>query len=172
MFIVLYIFIVSVDTTLVNYGESEPTTIHNELVEPFTEANLVETVHRADELGNIYTDNSSNYISSQQDPLSDINDQYDSYINDYTFDSKPTSCLIRQTEGKVLQDLSSNNVEINIDSDNLFLSQADSLLAGESQDETFELPTTMTAEEMLISERERERKSKKELEEEEREKMQ
>ncbi|KAI5642110.1 hTAFII28-like protein conserved region domain-containing protein [Phthorimaea operculella] len=71
-------------TTLTNYGESvQPAQIESEIIETYSDSSLnVETVHKADELGNIYTENSDNFLSSQPDTLTDVTDQYDSYIND------------------------------------------------------------------------------------------
>ncbi|KAL0821812.1 hypothetical protein ABMA28_005222 [Loxostege sticticalis] len=149
-------------TTLMNYGESVQTSnIESEVIETYSDSSQnVETVHRADELGNVYTDNSDTYISSQADPMTD---QYDSYINDYSFDHT-MSMVDGQPQADITQ-YTSDSIEDNKDkgvSEMNDFQQNDSSNNYESQ----------TAEELLMSEREREKKSKKELEEEEREKMQ
>ncbi|XP_028159982.1 transcription initiation factor TFIID subunit 11 [Ostrinia furnacalis] len=148
-------------TTLMNYGESVPTSnLESEIIETYSDSSLnVETVHRADELGNVYTDNNSDtYISSQGDPM---NDQYDSYINDYSFDN---SISMEQTAPS---DVTQDNIDITEETkDNVELSEMNDYQQNESTN--YE---SQTAEE-LLSEKEREKKSKKELEEEEREKMQ
>lgn len=145
-----------------NYGESVQTSnIESEVIETYSDSSQnVETVHRADELGNVYTDNSDTYISSQADPMTD---QYDSYINDYSFDHT-MSMVDGQPQADITQ-YTSDSIEDNKDkgvSEMNDFQQNDSSNNYESQ----------TAEELLMSEREREKKSKKELEEEEREKMQ
>ncbi|XP_063829539.1 transcription initiation factor TFIID subunit 11 [Ostrinia nubilalis] len=148
-------------TTLMNYGESVPTSnLESEIIETYSDSSLnVETVHRADELGNVYTDNNSDtYISSQGDPM---NDQYDSYINDYSFDN---SISMEQTAPS---DVTQDNIDITEETkDNVELSEMNDYQQNDSTN--YE---SQTAEE-LLSEKEREKKSKKELEEEEREKMQ
>ncbi|KAJ0174612.1 hypothetical protein K1T71_009720 [Dendrolimus kikuchii] len=151
-------------TTLVNYGESIPSTnLESEIIETYSDSSQnVETVHRADELGNIYTDNSDNFISSQPDTLTDVTDQYESYINDYTFDN--TNTIVQSTDDN-------ENIKSNVEDsemDNSIVPNINDFQQGES-DNQYESQMT---EEMLINEREREKKSKKELEEEEREKMQ
>lgn len=144
-------------TTLVNYGESDQNTnIETEVIDTYAEISQnVETVHKADELGNIYTDNSE-YLN-QTDVLTDVTDHYESYGNDYQFEN----------------------------SYNQFQSDGEKYDRGVGDAETSVVPATtdfhhtesshiyefQTAED-LINEREREKKSKKELEEEEREKMQ
>lgn len=74
-------------TTLVNYGESDQNTnIETEVIDTYAEISQnVETVHKADELGNIYTDNSE-YLN-QTDVLTDVTDHYESYGNDYQFEN-------------------------------------------------------------------------------------
>ncbi|CAH0589009.1 unnamed protein product [Chrysodeixis includens] len=147
-------------TTLVNYGESnQNTNLESEVIETYSDSSQnVETVHRADELGNIYTDNSDNFVSSQPDAL---NDQYEPYINDYSFES--SNIEQQQTDNaddkyKLDEENTDSTIVPNINE----FQQSESMDNYESQ----------ITEEMLINEREREKKSKKELEEEEREKMQ
>lgn len=149
-------------TTLVNYSENtQPSNIESEVIDTFSDSSQnVETIHQADELGNIYTDNSETFIT-QQDTLTDATDQYESYINEYTFEnnnSQNQSVSNDENMGNIQDDAVDNSVTQSIND----FQQSESTLQYESQ---------MT-EEMLINERERERKSKKELEEEEREKMQ
>lgn len=154
-------------TTLVNYGESVPTTnVESEIVETYSDSSQnVETVHRADELGNIYTDNPDNFISAQPDTLTDVTDQYEPYINDYTYD---TSHLIEQPQTENVEDRFNLNTA----------EQKNSIVIPDINEFQQSEPTpnnsyeSQMTEEMLMSEREREKKSKKELEEEEREKMQ
>ncbi|XP_053610498.1 transcription initiation factor TFIID subunit 11 [Plodia interpunctella] len=150
-------------TTLVNYGESIPsTTIESEIVETYSDSSQnVETVHRADELGNIYTDNSDNFLSSQPDTLTEVTDQYEPYINEYSFDN---SHLIDPTQTENNEKYDVNDT---LNKDTIVMPDINEF----QQSETTNYESQMT-EEMLMSEREREKKSKKELEEEEREKMQ
>lgn len=140
-----------------NYGESVQTSnIDNEVVDTYSDSSQnVETVHRADELGNVYTDN-SDFISSQTDP---ITDNYESYINDYSFENTDVLDQQQPAEGVAEKTETSEGNKDNIDITDFQQSESSNY---ESQ----------TAEELLMSEREREKKSKKELEEEEREKMQ
>ncbi|KAJ8715098.1 hypothetical protein PYW08_005079 [Mythimna loreyi] len=144
-------------TTLVNYGEStQNPNLESEVIETYSDSSQnVETIHRADELGNIYTDNSDTFVSSQPDNLTD---QYEQYISEYQFEQ---SNLDQQpgdiTDDKLEEDNRDSTIIPNI---NEF-----------QQGESIEYESQIT-EEMLINEREREKKSKKELEEEEREKMQ
>lgn len=119
----------------------------------------METIHRADELGNIYTDNSDAFASSQPDTLTD---HYEPYMNEYTFDhtnldQQPVVDITDDKYDKLEEDNKDSTIVPNI---NEF-----------QQGESVEYESQIT-EEMLINEREREKKSKKELEEEEREKMQ
>lgn len=146
-----------------NYGESVQTSnIESEVIETYSDSSQnVETVHRADELGNVYTDNSDTYISSQADPMTD---QYDSYINDYSFDHT-MSMVDGQPQADITQ-YTTDNIEDN--KDNKGVSEMNDFQQNDSSN-NYE---SQTAEELLMSEREREKKSKKELEEEEREKMQ
>ena len=148
------------DTTLVNYGEStQNANLESEIIETYSDSSQnVETIHRADELGNIYTDNSDTFVSSQPDTLAD---QYEPYMNEYSFDhSNLDHQAIDITDDK----------HDKLDDDN-----KDSTIVPNmnefQQGEAIEYESQIT-EEMLINEREREKKSKKELEEEEREKMQ
>lgn len=145
-----------------NYGESVQTSnLENEIIETYSDSSQnVETVHRADELGNMYTDNSDTYISSQADPMTD---QYDSYINDYTFDH--TMSMDGQPQTDVATQEKIDNSEENKDS---IISETNDY----QQNEAVSNYESQNSEELLISEKEREKKSKKELEEEEREKMQ
>ncbi|XP_049875723.1 transcription initiation factor TFIID subunit 11 [Pectinophora gossypiella] len=151
-------------TTLTNYGESEQTTnIESEVIETYSDSSLnVEMVHKADELGNIYTESSDNFLSSQPDTLTDVTDQYEPYMNEYAFDTTQLDQTEPSTNGiKVNSETNADSVVVP-DVNEFQQSEMDSGNNYESQ---------MT-EEMLMSEREREKKSKKELEEEEREKMQ
>ncbi|XP_060804889.1 TATA-box-binding protein-associated factor 11-like protein 4 [Amyelois transitella] len=145
-------------TTLVNYGESiQNANIENEIVETYSDSSQnVETVHRADELGNIYSENSDNFISTQPD----ITDQYETYINDYSFDNNHIIDTPQNTNNE--------NYNANEMKDNIVMPDMNEF----QQSETTTNYESQMTEEMLISEREREKKSKKELEEEEREKMQ
>lgn len=150
------------DTTLTNYGESAPSTnVESEVIETYSDSSLnVETVHKADEHGNIYSESSDNFLSSQPDTLTDVTDQYEPYINDYTFDTTNTNDTGQiQTENIEVSETDIENKDTNSEVTEL------------QQNETSNYESHMT-EEMLMSEREREKKSKKELEEEEREKMQ
>ncbi|CAH0694640.1 unnamed protein product [Spodoptera exigua] len=147
-------------TTLVNYGESsQNANLETEVIETYSDSSQnVETIHRADELGNIYTDNSDTFVSSQPDTLAD---QYEPYINEYSFDnSNMDQQQVDLTEEKFdkLEEENKNTTIVPNMSDF-------------QQSESVEYESQIT-EEMLINEREREKKSKKELEEEEREKMQ
>lgn len=148
-------------TTLVNYGE----TLHNtksesEVMDTFSDnIQNVETIHKADELGNIYSDNSESFLNAQQEHLSEVTDQYDSYVNEYCFDNSNI----------VQSDMTEEKYDKNFteESDNVVISNMSEF----QQSETSNHYDFQTAEEIMI-EREREKKSKKELEEEEREKMQ
>ncbi|XP_059052574.1 transcription initiation factor TFIID subunit 11 [Achroia grisella] len=153
-------------TTLVNYGESISTpNVESEIVETYSDSSQnVETVHQADELGNIYTDNSDNFINSQTDTLTDVNDQYEPYISDYQYES---SQFIEQPEsGNVKESFNLNEVELK---NSVVIPDINEFQQSELVTNNYDSQMT---EEMLMSEREREKKSKKELEEEEREKMQ
>lgn len=152
-----------------NYGESGPgRNLESEIIDVYSDSSQnVEMVHKADELGNIYTDNSDNFASSQPDVLTDNN--YESYLNDYTFDNTTNT----------LDNPQSDNVD-----DKFTLPEDAKDMAGPNMNEfqqseaADESPNDQhygdyqMTEEMLMNEREREKKSKKELEEEEREKMQ
>lgn len=152
------------DTTLTNYGESAPSTnIESDVIETYSDSSLnVETVHKADEHGNIYSESSDNFLSSQPDTLTDVTDQYEPYINDYTFDTTNTNDT-GQIQAENVNEASENDIG------NKDIISSD--ITEFQQNETNNYESQMT-EEMLMSEREREKKSKKELEEEEREKMQ
>lgn len=148
------------DTTLTNYGESAPSTnMESEVIETYSDSSLnVETVHKADEHGNLYSESSDNF-SSQPDTLTDVTDQYEPYINEYAFDTNHTNDTNRiQTESVEVPETDIENRDITDMNDY-------------QHHEKSNYESHMT-EEMLMSEREREKKSKKELEEEEREKMQ
>lgn len=120
----------------------------------------VETVHKADEHGNIYSESSDNFLSSQPDTLTDVTDQYEPYMNEYPFETTNTNDTGQiQTENIEASETDIENKDISSD------------MTDFQQNDTINYDTHMT-EEMLMSEREREKKSKKELEEEEREKMQ
>ncbi|CAH2984140.1 unnamed protein product [Chilo suppressalis] len=149
-------------TTLMNYGESvqSSSNVESEIVETYSDSSQnVETVHQADELGNVYTDNSTTFIGSQTDL---ITDQYESFINNYSFDK--TNIIDTQSQNEQLDktDFNDENKDNIVMPDMNDFQQSESLSNYESQN----------AEDMLMSEKEREKKSKKELEEEEREKMQ
>lgn len=151
------------DTTLVNYGESIQTTnLESEIVETYSDSSQnVETIHRADELGNIYTDNTDNFINSQPETLNDVTDQYDQYLNDYSFTNTD---LVDQSTDNISEKFGASQTEIK---DNIVMPDMNDF----QQTETTNYES-QSAEDLLMSEREREKKSKKELEEEEREKMQ
>ncbi|CAG9111949.1 unnamed protein product [Plutella xylostella] len=153
-------------TTLVNYGESGGSAnIESEIIETYSDSSQnIETVHRADELGNIYTEN-SDMISSQPDTLTDANDQYESYINDYTFINSSTQDNVEQGIPSETDQVATST-EIKDSATEPTMSEYQNEFSQSNYD------NSQTMEEYLISERERERKSKKELEEEEREKMQ
>lgn len=111
-------------------------------------------------LGNVYT-KSSDFMNSQHDTLTDASDNYDSYINDYSFDN--TQIIDdSQLESSVQYHLKDENT------DSILMQNIDDFENNESSNNA----EYQTTEEMLLSEREREKKTKKELEEEEREKMQ
>ncbi|XP_041981933.1 transcription initiation factor TFIID subunit 11 [Aricia agestis] len=139
-------------TTLVNYGETTNTV--SEVTEPLTEPYMIQ-LSNVDELGAIYTENSDN-LSSQNDIINEVTDQYEQYINDYTFDSTH------------VDESQMDNLDItgeSLTTDTFVLPTI-----GQTQNDTMQGDDYQTAEE--INEKEREKKSKKELEEEEREKMQ
>lgn len=149
------------DTTLVNYGEGAlSTNIDSEIIDAYSDSSQnVETIHRADELGNIYTDNSE-FASSQPDILTDVTDNYD-YGNEYSFDN---TNILEESQVNI-----EDKFELpSTDATNITAS-ANEYQLGEPADSNYE---SLMTEEMLMNEREREKKSKKELEEEEREKMQ
>ncbi|CAG9564672.1 unnamed protein product [Danaus chrysippus] len=137
-------------TTLVNYGES----IQNE--QSITTEHFNDNLDKgldSEGLGNIYTETTDMFIT--QTDLSDPNDQYGSYINDYSFDNSQT---IEESHSQIMTEYSTSkdaSVVPNV---------------GEFQQSENSNGDYQTAEE--LSEREREKKTKKELEEEEREKMQ
>lgn len=131
--------------------------MESEVVDTYSDSSLnVETVHKADELGNIYTESSDNFLSSQPDTLTDVTDQYEPYINEYTFDTTHPMDAIQTRD---IEDSKDENSTVTMPNTTDF----------QQSDSNYESHMT---EEMLMSEREREKKSKKELEEEEREKMQ
>ncbi|KAJ2945662.1 hypothetical protein O0L34_g495 [Tuta absoluta] len=154
-------------TTLTNYGESlQPAQIESEIIETYSDSSLnVETVHKADELGNIYTESSDNFLSSQPDTLTDVTEQYEPYINEYTFE---TTQLDQQPQ-EIAEEIKTDNIEIEKTNGNIVVPDTNEYQQNEMDSQNYESHMT---EEMLMSEREREKKSKKELEEEEREKMQ
>lgn len=161
MFSISLCFFIISDTTLVNYGE----TVHSsksdsEVIDTFSDSiQNVETVHKADELGNIYSDNTESFLNTQKEHLNDVTDQYDSYVNDYSFDNSNI----------VQSDVIDEKYEKSFtgESENVVLSNMSEF----QHNETSNHYDSLTAEE-IMNEREREKKSKKELEEEEREKMQ
>ncbi|KAL4703546.1 hypothetical protein ACJJTC_010166 [Scirpophaga incertulas] len=73
-------------TTLTNFGEcSQTSIIESEVVETYSDSPPnIDSGQRTDELGNVIIDNSDALIESQTDIVSD---QFDTYINDYPFDS-------------------------------------------------------------------------------------
>ncbi|OWR52137.1 transcription initiation factor TFIID subunit 11 [Danaus plexippus plexippus] len=137
-------------TTLVNYGES----IQSE--QSITTEHFNDNLDKgldSEGLGNIYTETTDMFIT--QSDLSDPNDQYGSYINDYSFDNSQT---IEESHSQSIGEYSTSkdaSVMPNM---------------GEFQQSENSNGDYQTAED--LSEREREKKTKKELEEEEREKMQ
>ncbi|CAG9788756.1 unnamed protein product [Diatraea saccharalis] len=148
-------------TTLMNYGESVQTSnnIESEIVETYSDSSQnIETVHRADELGNVYTDNSDTFVGSQTDP---ITDQYE--FDNYSFDNAHIINSESETEPYIDKIDTNNEVK-----DNIVIPDMNDF----QQNESLNNYESQTAEELLMSEKEREKKSKKELEEEEREKMQ
>lgn len=154
-------------TTLVNYGESIQTSnIENEVIETYSDSSQnVETIHRADELGNIYTDNSDTFIGSQPDTLTEHTNtltEYEPYINEYSFENS----IDQQQPDNVEDKFDKSEIEEN--DDNILVPNVNDF----PQNETINNYESQITEEMLMNEREREKKSKKELEEEEREKMQ
>ncbi|KOB75478.1 Transcription initiation factor TFIID subunit 11 [Operophtera brumata] len=154
-------------TTLVNYGESGPgTNLDSEIIDAYSDSSQnVEMVHKADELGNLYKDSDA-FGSSQPDVLSDVTDNYESYLNDYTFDNN----VIDQSQSDHIDD----KFTLADDGKDMAGPDISEFQQSEAADETFseQLYESQITEEMLMNEREREKKSKKELEEEEREKMQ
>ncbi|XP_063365442.1 transcription initiation factor TFIID subunit 11 [Cydia amplana] len=154
-------------TTLVNYEESIQSTNKpdNEIVETYSEnSQSVETIHRADELGNIYLDSSETYINPQvDDSITDTTENYDSYMSEYRFDNENQTIDNTTLETSEARNETSEQDELK---DSIVLPDMNDFPPSEGNYDS------QTAEDMLMSERERERKSKKELEEEEREKMQ
>ncbi|XP_050348109.1 transcription initiation factor TFIID subunit 11 [Nymphalis io] len=141
-------------TTLVNYGES----IQNINEPKDTSDQYIDDMHKDDieGLGNVYTE-SADY--SQGETLLDTSDQYESYINDYSFDPS--------------QAIDESQSENDSDKYNEVDSKRDFVMPNMDDFEQSQSSNNLdyqTTEEM--SEREREKKTKKELEEEEREKMQ
>lgn len=156
------------DTTLVNYGESGPgTNLESEIIDVYSDSSQnVEMVHKADELGNIYTDNSDAFVSSQPDEPTDATDNYESYMNDYTLD-KNNAMDQTQSENNDEKFTQPN------DAKDMAGPNISEFQQSETADESLnDYGESQMTEEMLMNEREREKKSKKELEEEEREKMQ
>ncbi|XP_072944558.1 uncharacterized protein Taf11 [Epargyreus clarus] len=148
-------------TTLVNYGESIPdSNVQSEIIETYTDSiHNIENSHR-DELGSIYTESSDNFIGTQSDSL-DVNDQYETYINDYSFDQTHT---IEDKPSILIED---SYTDLDNAMDNTVMPNMNDFQQSESENNN-----EQSAEDALMSERDREKKSKKELEEEEREKMQ
>lgn len=143
-------------------------------VDTYQDSQNVETVHRTDELGNIVYRETAGYINSQPD-LNDVTESYDSYVNDYNFTSDSIGDqTIRQLDNRHEGSGDLNqSFDFNVTKENDFLKIDSFQTSIQSSDDTYDdMNTHMTAEELLLSEREREKKSKKELEEEEREKMQ
>lgn len=147
-------------TTLVNYGESvPPTNTESEVIETYSDCSQnVEIIHKADELGNLYTDNSDTFVLSQPDA------QYEPYINDYSFDNQTHE----QSQLDHTENENYDKLDLDETVDNTLVPNINEF----QQSETAITYESQMTEEMLLNERERERKTKKELEEEEREKMQ
>ncbi|GBP54985.1 Transcription initiation factor TFIID subunit 11 [Eumeta japonica] len=163
-------------TTLVNYGESVPNSnIESEIVDTYSDnSQNVETVHKADELGNIYSETGENYLSSQPDSL---NDNYESYINDYSFENDNSAP--QDVEQIFVKHENANNfVQLGIERNAKELNDQ----IDDSKDDKFELEevgesnnydvASKSLDDYFMNEKEREKKSRKEMEEEEREKMQ
>ncbi|XP_061718574.1 transcription initiation factor TFIID subunit 11 [Cydia pomonella] len=154
-------------TTLVNYEESIQSTnkTDNEIIETYSDnSQSVETIHRADELGNIYMDSSETFINPQvDDSITDPAENYDSYISEYRFENENQTIDNTTLETNEARNETSEPDELK---DSIVLPDMNEFQQSESNYDS------QTAEDMLMSEREREKKSKKELEEEEREKMQ
>ncbi|XP_038222699.1 transcription initiation factor TFIID subunit 11 [Zerene cesonia] len=141
--------------TLTNYGESTQT-IQTQNVDAYSDDLFKQD--KDVELGPIYTERSDDILNTRADAFVDDNDKYESYINDYSFETNQT---IEESQIDNIIDQSTN--ELNRDS------SINNINEFEQNDSNAEYQMT---DEMLLSEREREKKSKKELEEEEREKMQ
>ncbi|XP_063537263.1 transcription initiation factor TFIID subunit 11 [Cydia strobilella] len=154
-------------TTLVNYEESIQNTHKpdNEIVETYSDnSQSVETIHRADELGNIYLDSSETFINPQvDDSITDTTENYDTYMSEYRFDNENQTNDNTTLETSEARNETSEPDELK---DSMVLPDMNDFQQSEGNYDS------QTAEDMLMSEREREKKSKKELEEEEREKMQ
>ncbi|XP_047992266.1 transcription initiation factor TFIID subunit 11 [Leguminivora glycinivorella] len=154
-------------TTLVNYEENIQSTNKpdNEIVETYSDnSQNVETIHKADELGNIYLDNSETFINSQiDDSITDPAGNYDSYMSEYKFDNENQTLDNTSLETNEARNETSEQDELK---DSIVMPDMNEFQQSEGNYDS------QTAEDMLMSEREREKKSKKELEEEEREKMQ
>ncbi|CAG4952118.1 unnamed protein product [Colias eurytheme] len=142
--------------TLTNYGESTQT-IQTQNVDTYSDDLFKQD--KEVELGPIYTERSDDILNTRTDAFVDDNDKYESYINDYSFETNQT---IEESQIDNIIDQSTTS-ELNRDTSMNNLNEFD------QNDSNADYQTT---DEMLISEREREKKSKKELEEEEREKMQ
>lgn len=151
-----------------NYGESGPgTNLESEIIDAYSDSSQnVEMVHKADELGNLYKD-SDTFGSSQPDVLADVTDNYESYLNDYTFDNT----AMDQSQSDTIDD----KFTLPDDGKDIVGPDINEFQQSEVPDESLSeqlYGESQITEEMLMNEREREKKSKKELEEEEREKMQ
>lgn len=153
------------DTTLVNYKEgSSGPILESEIIETYSDSSQnIEMVHKTDDLGNPYTDNSDTFASSRPDVLADSN--YEAYLNEYTYNNSD-----------IIEPSHSDAVDITLPEDNKESGpHISEFQPSETADENLNDQTyceSQMTEEMLMNEREREKKSKKELEEEEREKMQ
>ncbi|KAL4718297.1 hypothetical protein ACJJTC_000129, partial [Scirpophaga incertulas] len=141
-------------TTLTNFGEcSQTSIIESEVVETYSDSPPnIDSGQRTDELGNVIIDNSDALIESQTDIVSD---QFDTYINDYPFDSTSETS---QNQTEICEEKLLINKDGIPDINDLEESESGANYDTQSADD-------------LLSEKEREKKSKKELEEEEREKM-
>ncbi|CAH2269266.1 transcription initiation factor TFIID subunit 11 [Pararge aegeria] len=140
-------------TTLTNCSESINSADDNTMRDQFSD-NL-QNVAMEEGLGNVYTE-TNDKLNFNNDTLTDANDQYESYLNDYSFDNNHT---IDESE---LNSREVFNLRDGTDISNMDHYQLNDMSGMDYQ----------TTEEMLMSEREREKKTKKEMEEEEREKMQ
>ncbi|XP_023943249.1 transcription initiation factor TFIID subunit 11 [Bicyclus anynana] len=141
--------------TLTNCNESiNSTDNENTMRDQFTES--LQNVTTEEGLGNVYTETADTF--NPNDALTDATDQYESYINDYTFDNNHSIDDNELDNSREVFKLREGDADVS----NMSNYQMNDMSSMDYQ----------TTEEMLMSEREREKKTKKEMEEEEREKMQ